>query len=39
MATKRPAAGIDHFTVVPENFEPASDEDPTSRDDREHSEE
>jgi hypothetical protein len=27
MATKRHTTGIDHFTVVPANFEPASDED------------
>jgi len=27
MATKRLSTGIDHLTVVPENFEPASDED------------
>jgi len=32
MATKRLSTGIDHYTVVPENFEPASDEDERERD-------
>jgi len=27
MATKRLTTGIDHLTVVPENFEPPDDED------------
>jgi hypothetical protein len=35
MATKRLPTGIDHFTVVPENFEPESE----SEDERERDEE
>ncbi|CCQ33259.1 hypothetical protein HTIA_1121 [Halorhabdus tiamatea SARL4B] len=38
MATERPAVGIAHYTVVPENFKPAepepeSPEDSVTRDD------
>jgi hypothetical protein len=39
MATNRLSTGIDHFTVVPENFEPASDEDCECDEGRERDEE
>jgi hypothetical protein len=39
MATKRLPTGIDHFTVVPENFESASESESVSREECERGEE